>query len=216
MVALDEPVVHEALAGRSASQWGGDPETAEIRNTVAEPVGADRVLAALVLEANTDGALLFTNRALGRLLLASLLLTLALVAGLWFLATRLSRRVQSLSGAVSEAMSDAAHPRDLPMTGDRDELGELARNNARLLRAVADYTRYLRTLAGRLSHELKTPLAITRSSLDNLGAEALGADAIALPGPGPRGRGPPDRHRAGHVRGEPPGGGRGVGGLGNG
>lgn len=177
MVALKETVVHEALEGRSASQWGGDPETAEIRNTVAEPVGSDRVLAALVLEANTDGALLFTNRTLGRLLLASLLLTLALVAGLWFLATRLSRRVQSLSGAVSEAMSDAAQPRDLPMTSDRDELGELARNNARLLRAVADYTRYLRTLAGRLSHELKTPLAITRSSLDNLGAETLGPDA---------------------------------------
>ncbi len=178
MVALNEPLVNEALEGRSASQWGGDPETAEIRNTVAEPVGPDRVLAALVLEANTDGALLFTNRTLGRLLLTSLLLTLALVAGLWFLATRLSRRVQSLSGAVSEAMSDAAHPRNLPMTGDRDELGELARNNARLLRAVADYTRYLRTLAGRLSHELKTPLAITRSSLDNLGSEPLGPGAI--------------------------------------
>ena len=74
-------------------------------------------------------------------------------------------------------MSGAAHPRDLPMTGDRDELGELARNNARLLRAVSDYTRYLRTLAGRLSHELKTPLAITRTSLDNLSAGDLDDDA---------------------------------------
>lgn len=194
-VRLDTPLVRAAIDGAAGSRWAGDPETAEIRNTVAVPLTLDggitpvsatgtratgepaAALGAVVLEANTDGALLFTNRTLGRLLGLSLLLTAALALGLWFLATRLSRRVQSLSGAVSEAMSDAAHPRDLPMTGDRDELGELARNNARLLRAVSDYTRYLRTLAGRLSHELKTPLAITRTSLDNLSAGALDDDA---------------------------------------
>ena len=180
---LDTPLVRAAIDGEAGSRWAGDPETAEIRNTVAVPLALDDrevagpALGAVVLEANTDGALLFTNRTLGRLLALSLVLTGALVLGLWFLATRLSRRVQSLSGAVSEAMSDAAHPRDLPMTGDRDELGELARNNARLLRAVSDYTRYLRTLAGRLSHELKTPLAITRTSLDNLSAGDLDDDA---------------------------------------
>jgi signal transduction histidine kinase len=192
-VRLDTPLVRAAIVGEAGSRWAGDPETAEIRNTVAVPLslegeatpagatgiraGGAPALGAVVLEANTDGALLFTNRTLGRLLGLSVLLTVALVLGLWFLATRLSRRVQTLSGAVSEAMSDAAHPRDLPMTGDRDELGELARNNARLLRAVSDYTRYLRTLAGRLSHELKTPLAITRTSLDNLAAGALDDDA---------------------------------------
>ena len=180
---LDTPLVRAAIDGDAGSRWAGDPETAEIRNTVAVPLAqGDQAsgsppLGAVVLEANTDGALLFTNRTLGRLLGLSLLLTGALVLGLWFLATRLSRRVRSLSGAVSEAMSDAAHPRDLPMTGDRDELGELARNNARLLRAVSDYTRYLRTLAGRLSHELKTPLAITRTSLDNLSTGELDDDA---------------------------------------
>jgi signal transduction histidine kinase len=178
VLRLDDPVVRTALAGEEASAWTGDPESAEIRNTAAVPVlDGTTVLGAVVLEANTDGALLFTNRTLGRLLLISLALTLVLVLGLWFLATRLSRRVQSLSAAVSDAMSDAAHPRALPMTEDRDELGELARNNARLLRSVADYTRYLRKLAGRLSHELKTPLAITRTSMDNLASGALDEDS---------------------------------------
>ena len=50
---------------------------------------------------------------------------------------------------------------------------QLARNNQKLLRAVADYNQYLQTLAGKLSHELKTPLAITRSSLDNLSSRPL-------------------------------------------
>ena len=74
-------------------------------------------------------------------------------------------------------MDDSGRPGSLPLTADRDELGELARNNARLLRAVAEYNAYLGKLAGRLSHELKTPLAITRSSLDNLGSQALDDEA---------------------------------------
>jgi signal transduction histidine kinase len=65
----------------------------------------------------------------------------------------------------------------LPLTEDRDELGELARHNESLLHAVADYNQYLQTLAGKLSHELKTPLAITRSSLDNLSSQPLDEDS---------------------------------------
>jgi dedicated sortase system histidine kinase len=178
VVRFEDALVDAALAGLETRHWAQDPDNAVVRNTVAIPVWIDgRVQGAVMLETSTDGLLLVTNRALGRLLLTTLLLAVVLVAGLWFFATRLSRRVQRLSSEVSRAMDDAGRVRDLPMTGDRDELGELARNNARLLRAVSEYTRYLRELAGRLSHELKTPLAITRSSLDNLAAQELSADA---------------------------------------
>ncbi len=171
---LDEPLVAAALAGEAGQHWGQDPDNAAVRNTVAVPVILQgEPHGAVVLEASSDGLLLVTNRALGRLLISTLLVTVGLAAGLWWFASRLSRRVQRLSGAVSEAMDDTAHPRDLPLTADGDELGELARNNARLLRAVADYTGYLQKLASRLSHELKTPLAITRSSLDNLDTQSL-------------------------------------------
>lgn len=174
---IDTPEVLVGLDGQAGTHWGQDPENAVVRHSVAVPVflGGD-VRGAVVMEASSDGLLLVTNRALGQLLLSTVLITVVLAAGLWFLATRLSRRVQRLSGAVSEAMDDAGKPRDLPLTGDRDELGQLARNNARLLRAVADYTNYLQNLAGRLSHELKTPLAITRSSLDNLASQPLDED----------------------------------------
>jgi dedicated sortase system histidine kinase len=178
VVRFDEAMVDAALAGMETRHWAQDRENAVVRNTIAIPVNlGGRVRGAVVLEASTDGLLLVTNRALGRLLLTTLLLAVGLAAGLWFFATRLSRRVQRLSSEVSRAMDDAGRTRDLPMTTDRDELGELARNNARLLRAVAEYTRYLRELAGRLSHELKTPLAITRSSLDNLASQELGEEA---------------------------------------
>jgi len=178
VVRFEEPLVDAALAGAKASRWTQDPDSAVVRNAVAMPVTLDgQVMGAIVLETTTDGLLLVTNRALGRIMLTTLALMLVLGASLWWFASRLSRRVRRLSGAVSEAMDDSSQPGPLPLTHDRDELGELARNNARLLRAVAEYNAYLRKLAGRLSHELKTPLAITRSSLDNLGSQALDGEA---------------------------------------
>jgi signal transduction histidine kinase len=63
------------------------------------------------------------------------------------------------------------------LIGARDELGDLARSFSRLLDEAAAYTDYLRTLASKLSHELQTPLAIVKSSLDNLEHQALHADA---------------------------------------
>jgi signal transduction histidine kinase len=149
-------------------------DTAVVRNTVAVPVVLDGEIAgAIVLQSSSDGLLLATNRALSRLVFTTLALALGLAAGLWYFASRLSRRVRRLSSAVSRAMEERVDPESLPLRQDRDELGDLARNNAKLLRAVADYGQYLQTLAGKLSHELKTPLAITRSSLDNLSSQDL-------------------------------------------
>jgi signal transduction histidine kinase len=136
-----------------------------------------KVIGALVLETRSEGLLLMTNRALGRFSLIALLLVVVLAAGLWLFASRLSRRVQKLSGAVSRAMVETGQVSDLPLTTSADELGELARNTEKLLRAVAAYTNYLQKLAGRLSHELKTPIAITRSSLENLASHDLDPQA---------------------------------------
>ena len=177
-VRLTEAAVSEALAGREAIGWSQEVDTAVVRNTAAVPLVLDGQLrGAVVLQSSSDGLLLVTNRALGRLLFTTLALTIGLAAGLWYFASRLSRRVRRLSGAVSHAMGDRADPDSLPLRGDRDELGDLARNTEKLLRAVADYSQYLQTLAGKLSHELKTPLAITRSSLDNLDGQVLDAES---------------------------------------
>ena len=178
-VRLSEAAVERALEGTEAIGWSQDLDSAVVRNTAAVPLVLDgRVRGAVVLQSSSDGLLLVTNRALGRLLFTTLALSFGLVAGLWYFASRLSRRVRRLSGAVSQAMGERADPDSLPLRRDRDELGELARNTEKLLRAVADYSQYLQTLAGKLSHELKTPLAITRSSLDNLSSQPLDAESL--------------------------------------
>lgn len=175
---LVDPAVVAALGGEESVSWSQEFDSARVRNTVAVPLVLDgEVRGAVVLQSSSEGLLLVTGQALGRLVLTTLALALGLAAALWMFASRLSRRVSRLSGAVSVAMDRGIDPEALPLRGDRDELGELARNNEKLLRAVADYGHYLQTLAGKLSHELKTPLAITRSSLDNLASQPLDPDS---------------------------------------
>ena len=181
-VRFETATIQNALHGENATLWNRDADSAAVYSLVAVPVYSDaimsteasgRVIGAVVVETRSEGLLLMTNRALGRFSLVALLLVVILAAGLWLFATRLSRRVQKLSEAVSHAMDGTGRAPDLPSTTSGDEVGELARNTEKLLKAVAEYTAYLQKLAGRLSHELKTPIAITRSSLENLASQDL-------------------------------------------
>jgi two-component system sensor histidine kinase ChvG len=172
-VRYETGAVGGALQGENGTLWSRDAASAAVYNLVAVPVfdvgeSTSKPIGAVVLETRSEGLLLMTNRALGRFSLIALLLVVVLAAGLWLFASRLSRRVQKLSAAVSRSMDKTGQGSELPLTSSGDELGELARNTEKLLRAVAEYTNYLQKLAGRLSHELKTPIAITRSSLENL------------------------------------------------
>ncbi len=181
-VRFQTGVVDRALSGEKAAFWNRDASNAAVYNLVAVPVlapgnGPLEAIGAILLETRSEGLLLMTNRALGRFALIALLLVVVLATGLWLFATRLSGRVQKLSGAVSRAMDESGRVQKLPLTKSGDELGELARNTEKLLRAVAEHTGYLQKLAGRLSHELKTPIAITRSSLENLATQPLGPEA---------------------------------------
>lgn len=189
-VRFETGAVNSALRGENGTLWNRDAVSAAVYNLVAVPVFASgnnsnevgdemagEIVGAMVLETRSEGLLLMTNRALGRFSLIALLLVVVLAAGLWLFASRLSHRVQKLSGAVSRAMDKSGQVSELPLTTSGDELGELARNTEKLLRAVAEYTAYLQKLAGRLSHELKTPIAITRSSLENLSSHDLDPQA---------------------------------------
>src|SRR4029453_5693389 len=56
----------------------------------------------------------------------------------------------------------------LPGSDARDEIGDLARSYSGVLARLAGYASYREQLAARLAHELRTPLAVVRSSLDHL------------------------------------------------
>ena len=58
-------------------------------------------------------------------------------------------------------------------TAAGDEIGDLSRSFASVLARLSEYASYQEKMASRLSHELRTPIAVVRSSLDNLKAAPL-------------------------------------------
>jgi two-component system sensor histidine kinase ChvG len=89
----------------------------------------------------------------------------------------LSFRVRRLARAAETALSPQGEiMAALPGQRARDELGDLSRSFTDLLSRLREYTDYLRTLKGKLAHELRTPLAVVSTSLDNIDREQDGAD----------------------------------------
>ena len=176
------PLRARPLTPPAAAQTGSPAPRGE-SDDHGQPAAANfsmgEVRGALLLEQAGDSLPLLTNRALLSLAGASLLALVIAGGALFAFASALSLRIRRLRDAAEKALHRSGQMDNaaLPLIGARDELGDLARTFARLLDEVGAYTDYLRTLASKLSHELQTPLAIVKSSLDNLDHQRLPADA---------------------------------------
>lgn len=134
--------------------------------------------ALLIVEQDTDAILSATDRAASLLVTASFVASISAVALLLTFAGWLSWRIGRLSSAASRALTGAGEIRpSLPEGRSADELGELSRNFSRLLGRVAEYNTYLKTLGQKLTHELRTPMAVVLTSLENLQADPAGPEA---------------------------------------
>jgi signal transduction histidine kinase len=176
----------------------GKPETAffagRYENSVivaaAAPIfstDGKRVIGVIQLAQTADRWLTLRDRALTRLLNLTLFVTLFAVAAAFWFAGRMTLRISRLGAAAETALSrEGSLSRALPEADAKDELGDLSRSFSSLLGRLDEYTGYLRTLAGKLAHEIRTPNTIIRSSLENLESEAANAahDGVASGGLG--------------------------------
>jgi signal transduction histidine kinase len=117
------------------------------------------------------------DRALTHMLNFTLGTSVAAVVLMFAFAAWLALRLARLRRASESALTRAGLVTAFPETKARDELGDVARSFSTLLGRLNAYTDYLRTLAGKLAHEIRTPLTIVRSSLENLEAEPAGEAA---------------------------------------
>jgi dedicated sortase system histidine kinase len=154
--------------------FAGRYENSVIVAAAAPILSADgrHVIGVIQLAQTADRWLTLRDRALTRLLNLTLFVTLfAVVAAFWF-AGRMTLRISRLGAAAETALSrEGSVARVLPESESRDELGDLSRSFSSLLGRLDEYTGYLRTLAGKLAHEIRTPNTIIRSSLENLESE---------------------------------------------
>jgi signal transduction histidine kinase len=113
--------------------------------------------------------LTLSNQARMRLMAATLVVSLPAAALLLGYASFLSFRIGRLARAAETALAPSGElTTRLPGARSGDEIGDLSRSFGDLLDRLGAYTDYLRTLTGKLAHEIRTPIAIVSTSLENL------------------------------------------------
>ena len=169
-----------ALQGRPGARVRNTPDGRAVVVSAAHPIwDRDEVLGAVVVEETTNAILSVRSRALERLLLVTLAVFALAAAVLLAFATRLSQRIRRLRDETESAIDARGRLTRRIDAGSNagDEIGDLSRSFSSMLEKLSRHHDYLQSMASRLSHELRTPIAVVRSSLENLELQALPADA---------------------------------------
>ncbi|MFI5533056.1 sensor histidine kinase [Kitasatospora sp. NPDC051853] len=104
----------------------------------------------------------------------ALMTAVGLVGG-WFIAGRVLRPLQDLTGAARRAAAGALGHR-VALSGPRDEFTELADAFDEMLERLQHSFEAQQRFAANASHELRTPLAVTRTMLQVAAADPGGQD----------------------------------------
>jgi dedicated sortase system histidine kinase len=129
-----------------------------------------QVLGAVVVDQNMNGIRTFRNQALETLFDTMIGILLITVSAFFIFASSLSSRIRSLRNQAEKVVDERGRLSDTSIVPSRstDEIGDLSRSFANLVERLSQYTQYLENLSSRLSHELRTPVTVVRSSLENL------------------------------------------------
>lgn len=167
---LEGEEIQAALRGHTGSRWRSTPDNKAVIVSAATPVWiSNQVRGVVVVEETTNNIQMLQRHALVSLFNKTILVFLLITLLMLFYAGRISFRLRRLTQDASVAIDQ--HGR---VTGDivpskvNDEIGDLSRSYASMLNRLKQYNTYLEGLAGKLSHELRTPMAVVQSSLENM------------------------------------------------
>jgi dedicated sortase system histidine kinase len=178
-VALPAREVDGALSGILTVDRRPTPDGKAVVVSAAHPIWVgDQVKGAVIVEETTNAVLAERNRAFERLFSIVLAALLIGSLALTLYASRLSARIRKLRDEAEAAIDAHGRVRGvLAGSSAGDEIGDLSRSFSSVLSRLAQYASYREHMASRLSHELRTPIAVVRSSLDNLKLSPLPADS---------------------------------------
>ncbi len=150
-----------------SAMWYSDSPTNKQLLAIPITVGNNRYH--LVAVQDSVKSLLVASHAFNQLLLIIFGVITIIILALLSFASLLSWRIVKLKQCYAEAIDEDGRILTVPPASQSyDELGELSRCFHDLTSKQQQYTDYLATVADKLSHELKTPVAVIRTSLENL------------------------------------------------
>lgn len=171
--------LERALDGTPGLRRRPGPQGRNVILSAAHPIWVgEKVVGAVIVEENTDAIVSLGNRAFQQLTAVTLIAFGAVALVLLLFASRLSWRLRRLRDEAENAIDSKGRIRGLATAEHaNDEIGDLSRAFSTMLEKLAQYNAHLEKLAQRLGHELRTPIAVVRSSLDNLKLQSMPRDA---------------------------------------
>ncbi|MCH9675324.1 MAG: hypothetical protein K0U93_28040 [Gammaproteobacteria bacterium] len=173
---LPHDEIGAALLGETASAWRSGLAAGETVVSAAAPVWSQgRVVGAAFVEQSAESIQSLRDGAMTNLVNTALLTAAVSAPLLIFFVSNVVRRLRRLRRRAETAIDSrgrviGGYDLDALESGPRarDEIGDIEESLQEMLMRLQSYHDYLEQLAARLSHELRTPIAIVRSSLDNL------------------------------------------------
>ncbi|MDR2711422.1 MAG: hypothetical protein LBB65_08930 [Burkholderiales bacterium] len=176
---VDEPEAQALASAREVEgtlagipMFGQRPTTdkAATVSVATTPIwSGDRVIGAVIVEETTNGILAARNQAFERLFSLLFAAVLLIAAVLIAYASRLSARIRRLRNEIEHAVDARGRVHAIAASAEAsDEIGDLSRSFSEVLGRLEEAAVYREQIASRLSHELRTPIAVVRSSLENL------------------------------------------------
>jgi two-component system, OmpR family, sensor histidine kinase ChvG len=171
--------VRSALQGMAGRRWRNSTDSRAVILSAAHPIwSGDEVVGAVVVEETTNAIRSLSDRTLEKVVAVTLVVFALGAIVLLAFASRPSLRLRRLRDEAEQAIDSQGRVKKLIAgSSSQDEIGDLSRSFSTALERLAQYNAYLEQLGGRLSHELRTPVTVVRSSLENLRMAALPDEA---------------------------------------
>lgn len=173
--------IESALLGSATSQWRLTQDQQAVILSAAYPIYINnQVHGAVIVEETTNGIRTLRNRALEKLFSAILAIMLLGTFSFFLFASRISNRIRTLRNQAELSIDEHGRINSnlIPSTAN-DEIGDLSRSFSTAVNRLSQYNHYLENMSSRLSHELRTPIAIVRTSLENLAMQTLPESAAS-------------------------------------
>lgn len=169
-----------ALVGQSNIEWRTQSDDRFGVLSAAEPIWqGDNIVAAVVVEQNDTSQRALARRAAQSVIVVSVVVFVVAFSALVWFSYSLVRRISRLQHDANVAVDANGRATGvIRQAGGNDEISALSKTLAAMVARQAAYNEYLEKLASRLSHELRTPVAVVRSSLDNLRAANTSAGEL--------------------------------------
>jgi len=130
--------------------------------------GAEILVGTIYVEQSAEDILYFQDRALKNILQVTVLLFIVMSAVLLGFASFLASKIRTLKHGLETSVShDGRIIGEMKPSSSKDEIGELSRGVNSVLKRLKEYNHYLEAMASRLAHELRTPLAVVKTSIEN-------------------------------------------------